>query len=251
MKVLCILQARCSSKRLRNKVLMKILEKPMIQMQIERIKKSKLIDELVIATSTSPDDDLLEKKLYSVPVIRGPLRDVLKRFYIVAKKYKPQHIVRLTGDCPLIDPRIIDSIVLTHLKENNDYTSNTLIPTYPDGLDVEIFKYEALVESFKYAKKSSEKEHVTLYIKNSKNKFKLRNVKNKINFSGLRWTVDYKEDFFLIKKIYEALYKKNKIFYMNEIIKLIIKNPDLEKINKKYERDYGLKVSLSKDKKVN
>ena len=111
MKVLCILQARLSSKRLKNKVLKKILGKSMISLQIERIQRSKLIDKLIIATSTSPTDDRIINEIKNQIIIRGPLKNVLKRYYIVAKKFKPEHVLRLTADCPLIDPKIIDKII--------------------------------------------------------------------------------------------------------------------------------------------
>ncbi len=248
MKVLCILQARLSSKRFKGKVLKKILGKSIIQLQIERIHQAKLIDKLIIATSTSPKDDKIINEVKNDQVFRGPLKNVLKRYYLVAKKFQPDHILRLTADCPLIDPQIIDQIIEYHLKTNADYTSNTIKPTYPDGLDVEIFKYSSLVKSFTSAKKKSELEHVTLYIKNNPEKFKIKNFAHKNDISHLRWTVDYEEDFVLIKKIYNGLYKRKKIFLMNDILDYISSNPALENINSSYERDSGLKKSLIYDK---
>ena len=250
MKVICILQARLSSKRFPKKVLKKIIGKSMIELQLERVKKSKLIDKIVVATSTSPTDDKLVKSINKfdskINIFRGPLNNVLKRYYLAAKYYNAENIVRITADCPLIDPNIIDKIIKSHIKLKADYTSNTIIPTYPDGMDVEVFNFKALHQSHIKAKKTDELEHVTLYIKKNRKKFILYNffLKNGVDYSNYRLTVDYPEDLILIRKIYTKLYKNKKIFLLEEIIKFLKLNPDLIKLNSHFKRDHTLKSSI-------
>ena len=159
-------------------------------------------------------------------------------------------IVRITADCPLIDPKIVDEVIVKHLDNDYDYTTNTLIRTYPDGLDCEVFTLPILKEMWDKAKLKSEREHVTLFIKNNPDNYKLGNLKQDTDFSDLRWTVDEKEDFILIKTIYECLYDEEKIFLMQDILDLLDKNPDLLKINDMYERNEGLMKSLNNDEVI-
>jgi spore coat polysaccharide biosynthesis protein SpsF len=144
--IIAVLQARLSSSRLPGKVLKPILDQPMLALQIERIKRSQLIDQLVVATSTSPEDEQISKLCQEIEVVsfRGSLDDVLERVYQAAKPYSPTYLVRLTGDCPLCDPELIDQVIQFHVDGNYDYSSNCLIPTYPDGLDVEICRFQCL-----------------------------------------------------------------------------------------------------------
>jgi len=147
--ILAILQARTSSSRLPGKVLKPILGKPMLLLQIERVRRARKIDKLVVATSNDPSDDGIEAlcKQHGIDCFRGSLNDVLDRFYRAALTYNPEHIVRLTGDCPLIDPELVDSIIDMHLEGNYDYTSNAIQMTFPDGLDVEILTIKVLKEA--------------------------------------------------------------------------------------------------------
>jgi spore coat polysaccharide biosynthesis protein SpsF len=164
--ILVILQARVSSSRLPGKVLKSILGRPMLARQIERVLQSRRIDQLVIATSTDPSDDDLENLCWQMNVscFRGSLNDVLDRFYQAAKKWQPQHVVRLTGDCPLIDPEIIDAAVDFYLAGGYDYAANAIQPTFPDGLDVEIFRFSILESAWKESILPSQREHVTPFI---------------------------------------------------------------------------------------
>ncbi|OGI17037.1 MAG: spore coat protein [Candidatus Melainabacteria bacterium RIFOXYA12_FULL_32_12] len=248
--ILAILQVRTSSSRLPNKVLLPVLDKPMLIRQIERIKKSKLIDKLVVATSIDISDNPIEKLCIDnhIEYFRGSLNDVLERFYDCAQKYKPEHIVRLTGDCPVIDPEILDKTIEYHLNNDFDYTSNGYEPVFPDGLDVEAFKYECLTKAQKEASLPSHREHVTQFIHTQKDIYKLGNYKETKNLSHLRWTVDEPEDFILITKIYEELYPQNPDFKMQDILDLLDKKPELTQINSKFERNEGLKKSIDKDK---
>lgn len=247
--ILAILQARYSSSRLPGKILKPIREKPMILHQIERIKKSKLINNLILATSTDKSDDELAQvcEKNNICCFRGSLDNVLERFYEAAKICPSKHIVRLTGDCPLIDPEIIDSVIDDHLKGDYDYTSNTLNPSFPDGLDVEIFKHKVLEKVYKEARLNSEKEHVTSYIYKNPDKFNIHSYEQIKDYSHLRWTVDNEEDFVLISRIYEILYTNKPDFKTSDILNILENNPDLIKINSHIKRNEGYKNSILKD----
>lgn len=247
--ILAILQARTTSSRLPNKVLKSILGKPMLAHQIERVKRSRLIDNLVVATSTdSSDNALLDLcRCLGVECFRGNLDDVLDRFYQAALPYKPDHIVRLTGDCPLIDPNIIDMVIKFHVNGNYDYSSNCLEPTYPDGLDTEVFKYKCLFEAWQEAKLKSEREHVTPFINKQSNRYKLGCLKSPIDYSSLRWTVDESADFEFVSQIYSAIYPDNPLFAFEDILNLLESMPDLRQINAGINRNEGYMNSLKND----
>jgi spore coat polysaccharide biosynthesis protein SpsF (cytidylyltransferase family) len=251
MKILAITQARIGSTRFPEKVVKEIDDKSLLQIHLERIKKSKLITKLVVATTHEAGVEriinICEKA--DVNFFQGSLEDVLERFYLAAKPYSPDWIVRLTSDCPLIDPEIIDAVISTALNNNFDYTSNTLNPTYPDGLDVEVFKFSALEYAYLNASQQSEREHVTPFIwKNSSNKggtlFTSYSYENNQDYSQIRLTVDTLEDFELIRNLI-SLYDINSGWevYTQEIIK----NPALLNINAHYKRNEGYQKSINKE----
>jgi len=248
-QVLAILQARVSSTRLPAKVLKNILGEPMIMRQIEREQRITAIDKLVVATSTDASDDALVKLLEenNITVYRGSLDNVLDRYYQVAKQYNPDHVVRVTGDCPLVDPELIDKVILEHIENKADYTTNCLPPTWPDGLDVEIIKTSALIVAWEESKLPSELEHVTPYIRKNSQRFKIHNVASDIDLSKLRWTVDEEEDFEYVTKIYEHLYPINRAFKTDDILNYIDKNPNISDINSHYNRNEGSRSSAIKD----
>ncbi|SEJ88000.1 spore coat polysaccharide biosynthesis protein SpsF [Propionispira arboris] len=248
--ILAIVQARSSSSRLPGKVLKHILKKPMIIHEIERIQRSLFIGKVVLATSNACNDDELSMicRQYGIEVFRGNLNDVLDRYYQCAKQYQPEHVVRLTGDCPLIDWKIIDAVIMKHIEENNDYTSNTLEVTYPDGLDVEIMKFSILKNAWENAQLPSEREHVTPYIHQKPQSFRLGCLKNNIDLSKMRWTVDELDDFAAVTKVYEYLYPSNKVFLMQDIVELLKRYPEIEKMNNSYQRNEGMNKSLKDDK---
>jgi spore coat polysaccharide biosynthesis protein SpsF len=248
--IVAILQARMSSSRLPGKVLLDVLGKPMIVRQIERILHSSRIDKLILATSTNKDDDSLcevVSKIDSVVIFRGNLENVLDRFYQSVREIKPDSVVRLTGDCPLADPMIIDDVIDLHLKELNDYTTNTLPPSYPDGMDIEIFTFEALRQSWENAILPSELEHVTSFIRKNPSRFKIGNLQSAIDYSDIRLTVDESEDYKLILEIYRNFSDTN-IFFLGEIIEFLKSNIFLLNINSMHERNTGSKSSREKDK---
>lgn len=249
MKYIAMIQARYDSSRLKGKVLLELQGKPVLLHVINRVKKSKYVDETIVLTSIEKSCleiiELCAKNKTMVFV--GSEEDVLDRYYQAAKLLKPQYIIRITADCPLIDWTIIDDAI-QKMDVNTDYLG-MLSETFADGLDVEIFTYSALETSWKNAKLNSEREHVTLYIKNHPELFKLQDYKSSIDrFGELRWTIDEEEDYKLIKKIYELLYRQGKeTFNYKDVLKLMIEEPELMKINKKFKRNEGLAKSLKND----
>ncbi len=247
--ILAVLQARVSSSRLPGKVLKPLLGVPMILRQIERIRRARRIDRLVLATSTDASDDPLAALMVEagVETARGPLDDVLGRFMLAAKPHNPDWIVRLTGDCPLADPAVIDRVIEATLAAGADYGSNTITPTYPDGLDVEVVRYDVLRRIDGEERTTAEREHVTLAVNRHPERYRLLNVEGAPDLSALRWTVDNSEDFTLVERIYGALYPANSAFATAEILDLLRRDPSLNQINLGIERNEGLVKSLAKE----
>lgn len=246
---LAIIQARTSSSRLPGKVLRPILGVPMFLRQIERVTRSKKIDKFVVATSVDPLDNEIERLCRSndIECFRGSLNDVLDRFYQTAVKFPADHIVRLTADCPLADPAVIDRVIQFYESGNFDYVSNALEPTFPDGLDVEIFRAACLCEAWKEATLPSEREHVTPFIYQHPARYKIGHYKNSADLSFLRWTVDEEADFQLITQIYTQLYQNKPGFNTDDILALLDRNPQLKTINTQIRRNEGLEKSLRED----
>lgn len=244
--ILAILQARVSSSRLPGKVMRPILGQPMLARQIERILRARYIDKLVVATSTEPDDDAIDQlcKAVGVECFRGSLNDVVDRFYQAAMMYKPEHVVRLTGDCPLSDPAIIDRLIEFHLTGDYDYSSNAILPTYPDGLDAEIMRFSALEKAWQEADDNASREHVTLYIYQHPQIFKIGVEQNSVDLSHLRWTVDELADFELVEKIYQHYYLSNPKFETQDILSFLEECPELKTMNTTFNRNEGLNISL-------
>ena len=255
MRVLAITQARIGSSRLPEKVLKKIKGKTLLEIHIERILQSKLITKLKVATTEEPDASKIEDvctKL-GVETYKGSVDNVLERFYYTAKPENSDWIVRLTSDCPLIDPVQIDKVISFAQNRNLDYASNTLNPTLPDGMDVEVFKFSALEKAYQEASLNSEKEHVTPYIwKNSTYKggklFESDNLTNDKDYSSERLTVDNPEDFEVIKKLIDI---KGIDKPWIEYVKTLYEQPELRRINEKYKRNEGFQKSINKNSKDN
>ncbi len=255
-ETLIILQARMSSSRLPNKVLMPILTKPMLAHQIARLSKVKTPHKLIIATSEQSSDDAIAAlcEQLNVACYRGSLDDVLARYYHAARHAndhkKIKHIVRLTGDCPLIDADIIDKVISLYLSKKVDYCSNCAPATLPDGLDVEVFSLAALKKAYQLAKKPSEREHVTPFLRNNPQLFSTINYTHQPDLSHFRWTVDEPEDFELVTKIYQALYPKNANFSLTDILVLIEEQPLLSQINQSIMRNEGIIKSEQADQEL-
>ncbi|MBO33443.1 MAG: spore coat protein [Rhodospirillaceae bacterium] len=253
MTVVAVLQARVTSSRLPGKVLKPLLGRPMLLRQLERIGRAEKIDRIVVATSHEVSDDLLEEVIGAAgyTVYRGNLDNVLDRFYGSVKSLDDDsiaHVVRLTGDCPLVDPQIIDRVIESHLQQGNDYTSNVLEPTWPDGLDVEVMTLKTLYRAHAEASLPSELEHVTSYIYTHPDSFRIGLVKQADDLSAMRWTVDEPEDLNFVESVYERLYSDNPNFGMQHILDLLEGEPHLSVVNDNFERNEGLKKSLKADK---
>lgn len=250
--VLCVIQARTGSTRLPGKILKPIIGKPMLLRQLERVRLSRKITRLVVATTTDPADDVVVKLCLQngIPCFRGSVSDVLDRYYQSAYKFQAEHIVRITGDCPLIDPQVIDQVIEFYFKHHYDYAScNRITNTFPDGLDVEIFSFKALTRAHREAELPSEREHVTPYFYKNPKKFRLGDYQSSRNLAGNRWTVDETEDFEFINQIYKALYPSKHNFTTQDVIKLLRKKPALKEINNHFRRNEGYEKSLEMDKK--
>ena len=249
--IAAFIQARVSSTRFPGKVLREILGRPMLELQIERVRLCKAIDRIVVVTSTNSEDqkivDLCKK--ISTDVFCGNLENVLDRFYQAAKRFQPTHIVRLTGDCPLIDPAIIDDMIYLYLKTKSDYGTNCMPPTYPDGLDAEIFSFQTLELASKEAVLPSHLQHISPFFEGQPDRFKIANLASSEDNSRLRWTVDEPEDFEFVKVVFETLYPKKNAFSTNDIIKLLKEKPELACLNQKFSRNEGLAKAREEDKK--
>jgi spore coat polysaccharide biosynthesis protein SpsF len=247
--ILAVLQARSSSSRLPGKVLKPILGKPMLERQIERILRASMIDKLVVATSNDPGDDTIAELCARIKVecFRGSLDDVLDRFFQAARQHKPDLVVRLTGDCPLADPAVIDAVIRFAVDGKYDYASNTLQPTYPDGLDVEVCTFAKLEQVWRNAALKSQREHVMPYFYQNPHLFKLGNLIRQPDLSALRWTVDNADDFVLITSVFEALYPDNPAFGTDEVLAYLNTRPDLSKLNASHSRNEGYEKSLAED----
>ena len=240
--ILAIIQARWSSQRLPGKVLMPILGIPMLQLQVERVLRSSRIDKLIIATSSHPSDDKLENlcRRLNIFCFRGSLDDVLDRFYNAANIFQPDHVVRLTGDCPLIDPELIDATVDFYFNGDYDYASNVLEPTFPDGLDVEIFRFSVLKTIWEKTSNPVQREHVTLSIYKNPQVFRIGSYKNSQDISDLRWTVDEPEDLQFVTNVFSHIYPEIPDFRMRDVLNLLQKYPELKSINSGYLRNQSL-----------
>jgi spore coat polysaccharide biosynthesis protein SpsF len=247
--ILGVIQARVSSTRLPGKALLPILGRPMLERQIERVRRAERLDGLVVATSIDRSDDPIADLCDSlgVSVHRGSLEDVLDRFRGAAAGASADHVVRLTGDCPLADPDVIDEVVALHLSGGFDYTSNVDPPTYPDGLDVEVLSSSALESAWCEARRVPEREHVTLWVREHRERFRMGNLTHEPDLSTLRLTVDEVADLDLVRAIFAALYPARADFGLQEIVDLLERHPELQRMNSAVERNEGLTRSLKEE----
>lgn len=232
-----IIQARFGSTRLPGKILKPLAGQPMLWHVWKRLTYANRIGKIIVATTTLPEDDIIEKFCTEnkIPFLRGSANDVLSRYYEAAIKFKADPIVRITSDCPLIDPEIVDRMIEAFMKLNElrifDYLSNSIHRTFPRGLDVEIFSFRVLRKAYFQSAQGYEREHVTPFIYEHPKLFKVKNFPNQKDYSFHRWTVDTEEDFKLIEEIYNSLYQPGKIFLFQDILKLFEQRPELININ--------------------
>ena len=248
-KNLCIIQARVGSTRLPGKVLKMVGEQTLLEREVDRVNLAKKIDKIVIATTINKEDDEIEILCQKIGLdcYRGSAEDVLERYYQCARQYSEyENIIRITGDCPLIDPIVIDQVIDFFTKNNFDYASNVNPVTFPDGLDIEVFKKDVLSRTNKEAEIFSDREHVTQYMrKDSKNK--IGNFFNTKDYSNYRLTVDELEDLEVVKFIIKN--SQPNASYL-DYVNLLDKHLEIKNKNKHIARNEGLTKSLAKDKKI-
>ncbi len=241
LKIVTVIQARMTSTRLPGKVMLPLSDKPLLIRMYERVQQSKFAGKIIVAVTTDPEDQLLvnlcnENK---ITIFRGHLYDLLDRHYQAALLYNADAVVKIPSDCPLIDPEIIDEVI-GYFKNNYDefdYVSNLHPPTWPDGNDVEIMKMTSLKEAWLNAKRQMEREHTTPYFWENPDKFKIGNVlwKEGLDYSmNFRFTIDYKEDYDFINRVYAELYPIKNDFALIDILTLLEEKPEIKKINEKY-----------------
>jgi spore coat polysaccharide biosynthesis protein SpsF len=235
MRYILTIEARMRSSRLPGKVLKPIIRKPMLGMMIERLKHARTIDGIVVATTLNHDDDPIVKlaEESGIDYFRGSEEDVLARVLGAARHFDADVIVETTGDCPLLDPAVVDKVVADFRMGGADFVSNNLVYTIPRGMDVRVFSTEKLAEIDRITKDPADREHVSLYFWEHPEKYRLRNVTTDLppEVAKLRLTVDTAEDFELIRRIYEALYAESVIFSLADILTLLEGNPELAAIN--------------------
>ena len=240
MKIIGIIQARMNSKRLPGKVLLNIIQKPILWHIYNRMKHCKNIDQVVISTgdqqNNSEISDFAQK--YNIPYFIGDEKDLIDRLYKTATFFHASAIVRVTADCPLIDSILIDTMINQYVAKKDDYdivrNYGDEVRTFPHGLDTEIFSYASLEKMWHTITSPDLREWFPLYVKQNPSLFRILEIKNPKDISSLRLTVDYPEDFEFITKIYQKLYVEDKMFYLDDILNLLEKEPELRKINSKY-----------------
>jgi len=247
MQVSAIIQVRMGSTRLPGKVMKKLNGISLLECQLNQLQYCRLLDQIIIATTTNPEDNIIEKFAHSkdIQCFRGSSLDVLDRYFQCAKKFNLKHIARITSDCPLIDPTIVDQTIEIYNKETYDYVNNFYKRSFPSGTEVEIISFNTLEKTWKEAKKPSEREHVTPYIYNNPMKFKIGKLEYKKNISNLHWAVDRIEDLKLVKTLYQKINKKP--ILLDDILNLIKKDPSLLEINKNTNPHEGYIKSLEEE----
>ena len=246
----CIIQARIASTRLHGKAMLDVEnQKPILYFVIKQLQECKLIDKIIVATTTNEEDNQIFNytKNLGIDCFRGSSENVLDRYYQCAKEYSISTIVRIPSDKPLIDPEVVDSVISKFKNNSYDYvtTFSYKNPTFPSGAEVEIFSINALKKAWENAKLPSEKEHVVTYFTNHEEEFKMTCIKNSENLSHLRWAVDRIEDLNLVRKIVSKI--KRRPILMKDIVDLLNKEPELLEINKSVNRKEGEMKSLKED----
>ncbi len=243
MHIDCIIQARIGSNRLPGKVLLELDNKKILEFLFNQLEQSEIRNKVFAIPETIENDELFTVlDDLNISCFRGSEFDVLDRFYQCAKKFSFEHIMRITGDNPLVDPFVINNAINEYEKKEYDYLTNSLERTFPNGTEVEIFSFKSLEKSWKNAKKPSEREHVTPYFYNNKEKFNIFHFKQKIDQSKYRYSLDQKEDFELLVEIVSRV--KHRPIHTNDIISVLEKNPELLKLNSDIQINEGYMKSI-------
>lgn len=255
-KIVTVIQARTGSSRLPGKVLMPLCGKPLLIRMAERVLNARLAGTVVVATSTDKGDDPIEELCLKegLNCFRGHLTDLLDRHYNAALVYNAAAVAKIPSDCPLIDPAIIDKVYSKFIDGDFDYASNLHPATYPDGNDVEIFKFSLLETAFKEAEKNFEREHTTPFIWERPDRFKIANVEweTGLDYSAShRFTIDYKEDYEFINAVYNELYPSNPLFGLQDILRILEEKPYIKNINSAHSGKYWYDSHLNELKNIN
>lgn len=242
MSTIAILQARMGSSRMPGKVLAPLAGEPLIVRELERISRATTLDRVVVATSVALDDDRLVEVVEAAgyPVVRGSLDDVLDRFVTAMDSFDPETVVRLTADCPLMSPTVIDRVVEAFRDSGADYCSNTMQPTYPDGVDVEVVRASVLREVARESTDPAEREHVTLGVYRRHDRYDIVNVSGPQDLSALRWTVDTPEDYAFVNGVYEELFPAHPDFDIDEVLAYLARHPDRNRTSADAQRNAAL-----------
>lgn len=240
MKTVVIMQARMGSTRLSGKVMKRLENKTILEHDIARIRQCRQVDEIVIATTVNDHDDIIEEeaKRLAVKCYRGSETDVLSRYYYAAAENSADIVVRITSDCPLIDPYVVDDVIHFYKEHKYPYVTNSSVRpnegTYPRGLDTEVFGFEELEKAHRLATENYQREHVTPYFYEEGRNIYILN--NDVNYSHYRWTLDTEEDYRFLTEVYKHLYKGVHDFYMEDVIRLMDRYPELYQINKEIQQ---------------
>jgi spore coat polysaccharide biosynthesis protein SpsF len=251
MTTLAVVQARTGSSRLPGKVLLPLQREPALQRMLERVQQARLVDRIAVATTDLPRDDAVDAlcRRIDVQCVRGPEDDVLARFALVARTVgeDADRIVRLTGDCPLVDPALVDAAVAAQVEGGYVYVSNTEPPSWPDGLDVEVVERQALLEAHAKADRPSDREHVTPWIRRTSRRRLTSCAPSAVDLSDLRWTLDEPEDYVLIAAVYAALHTAGAPFTTADVLTYLQSRPEIAAINTRFVRNEGYQRSLASD----
>jgi len=245
MKILGITQARVSSSRLPGKVLQKLGTETVLGLHLSRLKRSSRVSQWIVATTEEPESQKIVEiaTKHGVQAVRGSLNDVLDRFYKATMVFKPDVVVRVTSDCPLIDPIYLDDLINQFFEARVDYAANCLHPSLPDGMDAEVFTFSALETAWKEAKKASDREHVTPHIRDS-GKFTVKSVEYPVNWGTFRLTLDNPEDLDVLSLLVERCGEQAEL---QEYVAFLEKNPKVCEMNAHLKRNEGYRRSLEGD----
>ncbi|MBA4260737.1 MAG: acylneuraminate cytidylyltransferase [Comamonadaceae bacterium] len=249
MKTIIIVQARTTSTRLPGKVLLPLAGEPMLARLVQRLRRVQRADAIVIATTTNATDDAIAAlcNTLGVPCHRGSEHDVLSRYADAARLHGADAVVRITSDCPLIDPALIDQVIATYAEGGSDYVSNMLPPTWPYGMAVEVFSAAALAQAHAEASQPAEREHVTPFIYGHPERYRLRNLASPVDLSQHRWTVDTPEDYELVRRLFEALVNTHPDFTQAHILAVLDAHPDWIALNQHIRQKSATETQTSKE----
>jgi len=248
--ILGIVQARMGSTRLPGKVLLEIAGRPLLWHVLHRLKAATLLDRILLATSNHPADAslLALARESGIDAVAGDPEDVLDRFYRAALPHRPDVVVRVTGDCPLLDPVVIDQLVQVFLGQRPTVDYAVTAPSYPDGMDCEAFTFETLARAWREARLQSEREHVTPYIWKNPSLFHIHRMEYGRDCSSVRLTVDEPEDLTVVRAVYGSLYREGEVFHLEEILDWLNRNETVQALNRSITRNEGYQKSLANDR---